>query len=384
MVSYSKELSTIKELLEQNPQGMTITDISKVLNIYRKTTAKYLDMLLITGRVEMRPFGPVKIYTPSRRIPVSTMLDFSADTIILFDSGLTIIDCNARTLSSLSLTREEIIGKHITDGSLPFSHHSILIRHITDAVGGNRYQGKIDGLALPGTLDHEVEIAPTTYDDGSDGASLRLIHDEGRHQMEIDLKRRDALLRLVSNLTSIANVSDGMANTGVSSDPNSDPTSSRNVLPLDRVHLERIGSILESSRVYLCRNGIGESGERMFTRMLEWVDSGTTELIGDQEFGRVSYQIIGYRLEETLMKGRVFVGNIRDFLEPEREFFNPQGIISLAFLPINVNGAWWGFLAIDHCDREWEWAPGEIEALRAVASIFGILMRGSGSEDSVQ
>ena len=50
----------IKNLLKENPQGLSITDIVKVVTINRNTAGRYLENLLISGQVEMRRLGMAK------------------------------------------------------------------------------------------------------------------------------------------------------------------------------------------------------------------------------------------------------------------------------------------------------------------------------------
>jgi len=69
MDSYQKEIETIKRILKENPKGMTVTDVSRKIKINRNSVAKYLDIMRISGYVEMVTFGPAKVFFPSRRIP---------------------------------------------------------------------------------------------------------------------------------------------------------------------------------------------------------------------------------------------------------------------------------------------------------------------------
>ena len=64
----------IKDLLKENPQGLSITDIVKVVDINRNTAGRYLENLLISGQVEMRRLGMAKIYVLSQRVPLSAVL----------------------------------------------------------------------------------------------------------------------------------------------------------------------------------------------------------------------------------------------------------------------------------------------------------------------
>jgi PAS domain-containing protein len=84
----------IKDLLQKNPQGLSITDIVKEITINRNTAGRYLESLLVSGQVDMRRFGMAKIYMISQRVPLSAVLSISSDLIIQLDSSLRIIFAN--------------------------------------------------------------------------------------------------------------------------------------------------------------------------------------------------------------------------------------------------------------------------------------------------
>ena len=83
MDEYQREITLIKRVLSDNPKGMTVTDISRKIKINRNSVAKYLDIMRISGHVEMITFGPAKVFFPSRRIPISDMLNY-----IYFSEGI--------------------------------------------------------------------------------------------------------------------------------------------------------------------------------------------------------------------------------------------------------------------------------------------------------
>ena len=81
MDGYQHEITLIKKILQENPKGMTVTDISRKIKINRNSVAKYLDIMRISGHVEMITFGPAKVFFPSRRVPISNMLNYTSDFI---------------------------------------------------------------------------------------------------------------------------------------------------------------------------------------------------------------------------------------------------------------------------------------------------------------
>ncbi len=103
MQDYQHELSLIKDLLKKNPEGMSVTDISKALNKNKNTIGRYLDILLVSGHVDMRTYGKAKVFTLSQRLPLSAMLSYSKELIMVLDNESRIIDVNDN-FSSLSST----------------------------------------------------------------------------------------------------------------------------------------------------------------------------------------------------------------------------------------------------------------------------------------
>ena len=105
MLDYEHELSQIKDLLKQNPGGMSVTNISKALNKNKNTIGRYLDILLISGQVDMRSYGMAKVFTLSQRVPLSAILRYSKECIMVLDIESRIIDVNDNFLQLLTQQR---------------------------------------------------------------------------------------------------------------------------------------------------------------------------------------------------------------------------------------------------------------------------------------
>ncbi|MEM5872883.1 MAG: winged helix-turn-helix transcriptional regulator [Candidatus Aenigmatarchaeota archaeon] len=58
----SENAKRILRLLEKNPRGMTIMEISNSLNLNRHTVTKILERLLIEKRVDFDERGPAKVF----------------------------------------------------------------------------------------------------------------------------------------------------------------------------------------------------------------------------------------------------------------------------------------------------------------------------------
>ena len=114
MQDYQQELVAIKDLLKKNPEGMSVTDISKALKKNKNTIGRYLDILLISGQVDMRAYGMAKVYTISQRVPLSAMLSYSKELIMVLDDDAADHRYQRQFFELLQLPREETLGKNIS------------------------------------------------------------------------------------------------------------------------------------------------------------------------------------------------------------------------------------------------------------------------------
>ena len=89
MVLIKDITSKIKDILNKNPQGMTITQIARIkTRINRNTVGRYLENLLVSGQVEMHRFGMKKIYALSQRVALFQDSSISSELVVQMDSSL--------------------------------------------------------------------------------------------------------------------------------------------------------------------------------------------------------------------------------------------------------------------------------------------------------
>ena len=86
----------------------------------RNSVAKYLEILQISGQVDAKISGTSKIYTLSQRVPLSAMLGFSSDMVIIIDQEGRIIQVNDLFLKFTGFPREDLIGRTFSDIPLDF------------------------------------------------------------------------------------------------------------------------------------------------------------------------------------------------------------------------------------------------------------------------
>ena len=173
MDRYQQEISLIKEVLKENPKGMTVTDISRKIKINRNSVAKYLDIMRISGQVEMITFGPAKVFFPSRRIPVTDMLDYTSDYILIFDNNFKINTINNSFLEFLKIERDNVIGQNVNNTILKiFKDNTEISQAITEALEGKGLIRDIDFKRDEENIYFKIRIIPITFEDGTYGVTL--------------------------------------------------------------------------------------------------------------------------------------------------------------------------------------------------------------------
>ncbi len=116
----SEKVDKIKRILKWHQRGMTISDLASEMKMNRNLVAKYLDMLLISGHVEMQLIGAAKVYFLAQRVPISALLEFSSDLVIVVDSEQKILQVNEQVPTLLDMPREALIRKRTEEIAHPF------------------------------------------------------------------------------------------------------------------------------------------------------------------------------------------------------------------------------------------------------------------------
>jgi len=101
----------ILALLKDNPRGLSIREISEHVEINRNSVSNYLNVLLVSGLVEVRDIGPSRVFYLSHRVPLSAMLNIVNDSVAVINSVGEIILINDTAVEVIGKTREELINK---------------------------------------------------------------------------------------------------------------------------------------------------------------------------------------------------------------------------------------------------------------------------------
>ena len=205
MQDYERELSAIKKLLKNNPNGMSVTDISRALKKNKNTVGRYLDILLISGQVDMRTYGMAKVFTLSQRVPLSAMLSYSKELIVVLDEDRRIVDANDRFLQILALERADVIGKNIgfvgsRNADVGEMFDTIAKTRTPDGEGTVAFR-----IGEGGERIFNVKRIPTVFEDGGKGSTVVLEDITGRILAEREIRTSEERFRMMAD-----NIQDGL------------------------------------------------------------------------------------------------------------------------------------------------------------------------------
>jgi len=198
MDDYQTEIIQIQQILKENPKGMTVTDISRKIKINRNSVAKYLDIMRTSGLVEMITFGPAKVFFPSRRVPIPTMLDLTSDYILIIDKDMRIIMINDSFLDFVGMDRINLIGQNIEDMFVKkFDNNLDIMSEIRDALNGNSCSKDINFKIKEEHTFLKIRVVPTTFEDGKFGVTIIIKNITDQKLAEQTLRENEKQLRLL-------------------------------------------------------------------------------------------------------------------------------------------------------------------------------------------
>jgi PAS domain S-box-containing protein len=171
---FQDEISIIKALLHEHPEGLNIKTISKMLGIHRNSVAKYLDRFQSQGSVTVKHYSSSKIYSLSNKLQAAAVLKLSKSHVILVNHGLIIVDINDPLREFLKISKKEIVGKTI--GQLPFVVRSQpeLPALIKEGLKGKESKNPVVIVSDDRSLPSVLTICPVFFENGDPGVSLMI------------------------------------------------------------------------------------------------------------------------------------------------------------------------------------------------------------------
>jgi len=173
MQRIAEELSWVKELLRQHPQGMTITDIATKLKKNKHSVGRYLDILHASGHVDLRTFGMAKVYTLSTRVPLSALLSYTTDLVMVVDDNLRVLQANDPFLALVGLEKDQVIFKEIRYIPAPDPAVISLFEILTEQIRLGHDLDEIE-LQTDPKRHYHLRVVPTVFEDGTSGITVIL------------------------------------------------------------------------------------------------------------------------------------------------------------------------------------------------------------------
>ncbi len=183
-------LIKVKHVLSENPRGLTIGEISDKIKINRNSVAKYLEVLRVSGQVEMRALGPAKLFYLSHRIPISSMMNLSSDYIVTLDSDLKILHVNDNLVRLLDREKDALTGLGIDEFPHPIFKSREILAEIDKADSGKSSTIEVRSKFSGKDFYFHTRIVPATFEDGSHGVILCMEDITKRKQAENALRER--------------------------------------------------------------------------------------------------------------------------------------------------------------------------------------------------
>jgi len=133
-----------------------------------------------------------------------------------------------------------------------------------------------------------------------------------------------------------------------------------------------LGEATQVDRIYIFRtHPHPDSAEPALSQRWEWVAPGISPEIDNPELQNLLYSECFPRWYKEFSVGSCVYGPVRDFPIEEKEILEPQGILSILVMPIQIQKESWGFVGFDQCKCVHTWTAVEISTLRAIAGSLG-------------
>ncbi len=192
--------SRILSFLRANLKGSTVTEVSRDIRLNRNSTAKYLDILRVNGLIDMRPLGRAKVFYISQRVPISALLDFSADYILVLDGSMRIVEVNENFQKFFHVKKEMLLDVPLLQSNLPIFTSRESQKKIRNAINGKSSNFDMEIIMEEDVRYFKGKLIPSTLGDGGNGVTLIMENITDQKLVEMRLKdSTDRYRELIEN-----------------------------------------------------------------------------------------------------------------------------------------------------------------------------------------
>lgn len=156
-----------------------------------------------------------------------------------------------------------------------------------------------------------------------------------------------------------------------------------NMVYQSRTTDDAINNALSFSGNYMgvSRSYIFESvSESLTSNTYEWCAEGISPQIS--ELKELPKELYSYN--DIIARGLAVTDDVRTLSDEDRAILEPQGIKSLAIIPITYNGESLGYVGLDDCLNYRKWGSGEVQYLQNLADMLASLLIRRDSELNIK
>ncbi|HLB38927.1 MAG TPA: PAS domain-containing protein [Actinomycetota bacterium] len=135
--------------------------------------------------------------------------------------------------------------------------------------------------------------------------------------------------------------------------------------------LARFGIAAAVSRATVVSSTADPSGDLVATGAAEWCAPGVPTMVDHPGLQESPWSPGFDRWVDAMTAGQPIVGDVATFPKSEQEEFELQGIRSLAYYPVTVEGDWWGCIGFEDCDGPRSWSLTDLDGARTAAALLG-------------
>ncbi len=286
--------------------------------------------------------------------------EHSKDGMRLTDQDGNIVLCNNAFAFLFSKTKEELIGKSITELYNEKFKNDILRDYRQNFIQGTVKDFAEDSIILWNDTKVFLEISNSIIQDTKNRRYvLSIFRDIGERKISEELlEKKTRLLQGIAKATN-ALITDV------------------NYVSAFNTALRILGESAEADRVYIYKHIEDyETGELYFTPMYEWTAEGVLSQLNDKNLQKLTYaRFAPLKFYESFINGESLKFIVKDLPAEHQKVFVDRNIKSIILVPILIDGAYWGFIGFDECHSFRLWSSDEESILSALAGTLGEVLK---------